>query len=990
VLGAARRIAISSTGTTTLNAAAATAPFIANIGASEVTRIDSSGRLLVGTSTYSGGTRAVFRGNTAAPGTQGVIVLQRDGANPGTTQSLGEIRFVDSNDGFGASISATPDGGWSSPSDCPTKLVFSTTADGASSPTERLRITSAGNVGIGTSSPGEQLDVSSGTGGVIRVTSSDGSISAAGERIGKIEMYSSDGSSNGTGIAAYIEAVSQAAFTGQGRPTHLTFGTYNSGGSLGERVRITDAGNVGIGTTSPGFTLDIKAATNGLLRVNNSNESSHGSADARIVAGGSFYQNPVIVGSSIKFNTFNGSSEGERVRITSAGLVGIGTSSPISDIHILGTTGARIQNSADTDGQFLLTYSSNNPDFRMLDTTGTTTVKLLASGNSYFNGGNVGIGTTSPTELLHLSNGAAGDAVTIKVTNSGDSNANTTCSILAQQGVRPGGEIVFGRENANAWNSAAGYADGFISFSPVRAGSNIEAARLDSDGRLLVGTSSAPTNVYPTTAAVTPSTVFDSDSNQLSFMLNNNSPSGNIVAFARRYTAAANGTIARLIFPQYDGTNYRTAAQIAAEIDGTPGTADMPGRLMFSTTSDGASSPTERLRIDSSGRVGIGTTPNSDSRLHVKSGVNDSNPVLRLEAATNNFLNFRQTGSVYDIHVTAGDPLSFTIGASERARIDSSGRLLVGTSSTSASASAVFQGYGGTPTGPALLHLCAGTATPTAELGYIVFGNSSQNEGATITAWRDGGTWTSGSSHPSRLVFSTTADGASSPTERMRINAGGNFLINQTTTDDPAGTNTQGLAFGSAGWISNCRDGATPVLIGRKGSDGTLVEFFQDGTVEGSISVSGTTVSYNGAHLSRWSQLPSGAERTEILRGTVLSNIDEMCEWTDEENEQLNRMKVSDVEGDKNVSGVFQAWDDDDDTYTNDFYCAMTGDFIIRIGAGVTVERGDLLMSAGDGTAKPQDDDIIRSKTIAKVTSTNVSCTYDDGSYCVPCVLMAC
>jgi hypothetical protein len=173
-------------------------------------------------------------------------------------------------------------------------------------------------------------------------------------------------------------------------------------------------------------------------------------------------------------------------------------------------------------------------------------------------------------------------------------------------------------------------------------------------------------------------------------------------------------------------------------------------------------------------------------------------------------------------------------------------------------------------------------------------------------------------------------------------------------------------------------------------NDGVLVAFYQAGTEEGDISVSGTTVSYNGAHLSRWSQLPSGAERTEILRGSVLSNIDEMCEWGEEDNEQLNRMKVSDVEGDKNVSGVFQAWDDDDDTYTNDFYCAMTGDFIIRIAEGVTVERGDLLMSAGDGTAKPQDDDIIRSKTIAKVTSTNVSCTYDDGSYCVPCVLMAC
>jgi hypothetical protein len=83
--------------------------------------------------------------------------------------------------------------------------------------------------------------------------------------------------------------------------------------------------------------------------------------------------------------------------------------------------------------------------------------------------------------------------------------------------------------------------------------------------------------------------------------------------------------------------------------------------------------------------------------------------------------------------------------------------------------------------------------------------------------------------------------------------------------------------------------------INRTGNDGGLVRFYQDTVEEGSISVSGTTVSYNGAHLSRWSQLPTGAEREEILRGTLLSNLDEMCEWGDEENEQLNRMKVSDV-----------------------------------------------------------------------------------------------
>ena len=210
--------------------------------------------------------------------------------------------------------------------------------------------------------------------------------------------------------------------------------------------------------------------------------------------------------------------------------------------------------------------------------------------------------------------------------------------------------------------------------------------------------------------------------------------------------------------------------------------------------------------------------------------------------------------------------------------------------------------------------------------------------------------------------------------------------------------------------------------VKRLSSVGKLVTFLKDNTEEGDISVSGSTVSLNGAHLTRWSQLANGAQRTEILRGSVLSNLDEMCEWqygaqaevlytaedelpegvnvgdvkvpaveaSIEDNEQLNRMKVSDVEGDRNVAGVFQSWDDDDDTYTNDFYCAMTGDFVIRIAQGTTVARGDLLMSAGDGTAKPQDDDIVRSKTIAKVTSTVVSETYSDGSYCVPCVLMAC
>jgi len=378
------------------------------------------------------------------------------------------------------------------------------------------------------------------------------------------------------------------------------------------------------------------------------------------------------------------------------------------------------------------------------------------------------------------------------------------------------------------------------------------------------------------------------------------------------------------------------------------------------------------------------------------------------------------------IFFPAADTIAFAEGGAEAARIDSSGRLLVGTASAR---SIFFNGYNnwtpqhqietagaGVNDGVRSISFTYGRANGDAPIfcfakhrsdsvggttvvangdgvGVISFSGSDGSEfveAANIAVAIDG---TPGSNDmPGRLVFSTTADGASSPTERFRVTAAGDVLFN-TTNNNPSAANVAGVAISSGsfgGYISVSRDSGAPCEINRKTNDGILIEFKQDGTAEGTISVSGTTVSYNGAHLSRWSQLPGGAERTEILRGTVLSNIDEMCGWGEEENEQLNRMKVSDIEGDPNVSGVFQAWDDDDDTYTDDFYCAMTGDFIIRIAEGVTVQRGDLLMSAGDGTAKPQGDDIIRSKTIAKVTSTHVTCTYDDGSYCVPCVLMAC
>jgi hypothetical protein len=67
-----------------------------------------------------------------------------------------------------------------------------------------------------------------------------------------------------------------------------------------------------------------------------------------------------------------------------------------------------------------------------------------------------------------------------------------------------------------------------------------------------------------------------------------------------------------------DGAASRGSARIRAEVDGAVASAEMPGRLTFDTTPAGSASPSERMRIDSAGNVGIGTTaPNAAAILHL-------------------------------------------------------------------------------------------------------------------------------------------------------------------------------------------------------------------------------------------------------------------------------------------------------------------------------------------------------------------------------------
>ena len=179
---------------------------------------------------------------------------------------------------------------------------------------------------------------------------------------------------------------------------------------------------------------------------------------------------------------------------------------------------------------------------------------------------------------------------------------------------------------------------------------------------------------------------------------------------------------------------------------------------------------------------------------------------------------------------------------------------------------------------------------------------------------------------------------------------------------------------------------AVPLRIGRLSHDDgdTIVLFSTNGDARGSVSVSGGTVSFNafmGSHITQ-------AVPSDTLEGTVLESTGELIDSEEEDYEgyvqqkRLTKCKVSDTEDSNNVYGIFQT-----ESKSGLQYASALGSFFVRVHKDETVRLGDLLSSKGDGTAKVQSDDIIRSRTIGKVTSLIKKTTHSDGSYLLPCVL---
>jgi hypothetical protein len=208
------------------------------------------------------------------------------------------------------------------------------------------------------------------------------------------------------------------------------------------------------------------------------------------------------------------------------------------------------------------------------------------------------------------------------------------------------------------------------------------------------------------------------------------------------------------------------------------------------------------------------------------------------------------------------------------------------------------------------------------------------------------------------------SDGDGNP--RLLVNSNGD-VTNALGNVSGFSRVNEGCTFRAAGESFNVtRNGGTPLEINRGTNDGALINFFQDNSVQGSISVSGSTVSYNGfAGRHESSGIP-----TNTPKGTVVSTIDELDVYPEsspkagQTRADHAKVQVSSTSGDASVYGVVDMFDDDGKV------------MVVSVGIGsvrVTgaCNKGDLLESNGDGTAVVQSDDIVRSKTIGKVTIGN-------------------
>ena len=370
------------------------------------------------------------------------------------------------------------------------------------------------------------------------------------------------------------------------------------------RLVLDSSGNVGINNTNPDRKLEVQNDGDYAAKFSGGSGAGHTSIEIGQVA----------TNGSAGFNATGGSmlfdiAGSEKMRLNTSGNLGIGISSPNNPLHVhqsgSGATVIQVTNadtgSGATDGLQFGVNSSEQAFFHMREAApilftinGSERMRIDSSGR-------VGIGQS--TNLGNYSSDA--DRLVV-----GAGNPQEGITILSGQSVGHHGSIYFG-DGTGSTNSKRGqirYEQNTEAMSFATAGT--EKLRIDISGRFLLGTTASRT-----IAGHSPRFLLNGDDyNQATLQITSNQggTSGGFIQISHQRSGSAGGNtilqdgddFGRIRFTGGDGTNIDSrGAEIIAQVDGTPGVDDMPGRLVFMTTADGNQSTTERLRITSGGML---------------------------------------------------------------------------------------------------------------------------------------------------------------------------------------------------------------------------------------------------------------------------------------------------------------------------------------------------------------------------------------------------
>ncbi len=674
----------------------------AAIALQERLRIDSSGRVGIGTSapikllhlSTSSDNEGIVLQKSSIGGAAGARISFQQNNTASTSTEIAAIKSDQVN-----ATAGTEAGG----------LTLYTKAGTDGSAQARLKITETGAVGIGTTSPGAKLEVV----GTIYGTSNLGIRTSSPQSNIHCNQDDSDssliqftntttGATASDGMVVGIDNSEQGVINvKENKP--LTISTNNT-----ERARIDSSGNVGIGTTSPATNLEVVAAADGsdaaLISLRNAggtnssatlrfvnSTSSLGAAKAEITA--------IRNASAGTDLVFKRQSNLESFRIDSSGRVGIGTTSPDTKLDVNGNV------QFGDGGGFDMNVNGTRHQFSI---GGSEKMRIDSSGR-------VGIGTTSPGAKLHVVTSGAGSIRFADGTRAAELGSTGTVCYA--------GSITSGQD--------------FALYS-----ANTERMRIDSAGNVGIGTTGPGAKLE-----VGGSAAFRTDADV-------------------RLTIGSSGSIGS------NNSNFIRAATDQVIYNA----ATSSGRHSWEIAGS------EKVRIDSSGNVGIGTTSPGDylANAHqlviadsaASTGITIATPTssagtIAFADGTGAAANAR--GVVQYSH--SSNSMKFMTNAADAVLIDSSGRLLVGTSSAAATgAGDILQVVPLDTGGSIVLGRNDSSVVDGNAIGVISFvGNDggSYEQCARILAQADGDH--ASGDKPSRLVFSTTADGASSPTEALRI-----------------------------------------------------------------------------------------------------------------------------------------------------------------------------------------------------------------------------